>query len=565
MIDDALLSKYIRKFTVLCVEDNEMTMRIYESIFEEVFGSVLSAKDGVEGLELFHAHRIDIIITDHQMPNMSGIEFIKAVREYDKVVPIVLVSGIEEPALFMDALKYRVTSFIKKPFTVPDVMDILSDAVRIKIADIFLKKETQKQEKELELLAEHKKYSNYQEELSFQKELQIIQNDFYYRLSNQEISGTLYLSDFLYHPLDIISGDSYSARQLQDGKELYFIVDGMGKGVSASVSAMFLTEQLNYLIDKSVKSKVAFNLEEILKEAILYLQRSLLEEEVVSLSVVLIDSTGLSLQYASYSMPAILLMTKEGGIERLPSNNPPINKYMISVNIKTINLGHHSKLLMYSDGLNENPVKDENETYSKYIEDDFKSSMTREDLRQSIKQRLGTQEDDITFIFLHQLSLEEELASLTIEAKLASVEEANIWYENTIRHYFSNDETSIRNCLAFNELCMNAYEHGALGISNSQKHQLLENDEYFEYLLAAEQKQISSIDIHLYKIVNPNGTSYLLTHIQDQGTGFNTEILKNVFGLHKNFNGRGVSMSRDSSLGIYYNHKANGVYFLNQL
>jgi len=68
-------------------------------------------------------------------------------------------------------------------------------------------------------------YRRYQEDLGFEKELHILRNDFYYQYIESE---DITLVDFMYRPLDTMSGDAYTARRLSEHKTFYLIVDGMG-------------------------------------------------------------------------------------------------------------------------------------------------------------------------------------------------------------------------------------------------------------------------------------------------------------------------------------------------
>ena len=111
---------------------------------------------------------------------------------------------------------------------------------------------------------------------------------------------------------------------------------------------------------------------------------------------------------------------------------------------------------------------------------------------------------------------------------------------------------------------MNAYEHGNLGIAASTKNALMENDTYFDTLLSKEKECEKNIDVKIDKIEH-NSSIYIVTHITDEGEGFDTQILSEIFRNSETFNGRGVFVSRKNSSGIYYNNKGNSVLFLNRL
>jgi Serine phosphatase RsbU, regulator of sigma subunit len=64
----------------------------------------------------------------------------------------------------------------------------------------------------------------------------------------------LWHAEICYIPLDILSGDSYSIREVSDGKVMFFISDAMGKGLSASVTSILSTSFINHLIDEAIVS-----------------------------------------------------------------------------------------------------------------------------------------------------------------------------------------------------------------------------------------------------------------------------------------------------------------------
>jgi uncharacterized protein (UPF0335 family) len=111
---------------------------------------------------------------------------------------------------------------------------------------------------------------------------------------------------------------------------------------------------------------------------------------------------------------------------------------------------------------------------------------------------------------------------------------------------------------------MNAYEHGNFGITSEAKHQLLENNTYFRTLETKESECNKKIKVTINKIEYENN-SYIITSITDEGNGFDTKILREIFRNLKRFNGRGVFVSRRSSLGIYYNTKGNSVLYLHKI
>ena len=111
---------------------------------------------------------------------------------------------------------------------------------------------------------------------------------------------------------------------------------------------------------------------------------------------------------------------------------------------------------------------------------------------------------------------------------------------------------------------MNAYEHGNLGITASEKHKLIEEDIYYETLEEKEKNSNKKIEVKVCTL-SYKTSCYVITQITDEGKGFDTQILSKIFRNSRMFNGRGVFMSRKKSLGIYYNTKGNAVLYLNKI
>jgi len=417
------------------------------------------------------------------------------------------------------------------------------------------------QDKEFKELQDQQQYQSYQEDLAFAKELNILRNDFYYQMID---SASLSLVDFLYQPLDLISGDAYTARRIDINRTFYLIVDGMGKGLSASLTAMLMTSFINHIIDQMIEFD-SFSLDILVKESMSYIKPILLEEEVLAIDYILFDTAYNNLQYAKFAMPASLMQDKLQNIIKLKSNNPPLSKYQKNYSIDEYNIKNIEKFLFFSDGIVENITSDNATTYADYIENDFKQSFTREDLKQKFLKKINKAEDDITLIFINRIPFEEAANyQKNFTSSLIDVDKATQWYENLWSTLTDNIEISYKAGLVFTELYMNAYEHGNLGIDSKTKHRLLDDDVYFQTLQEKERSCNKKITVQVSKL-NYNTSNYIITQITDEGKGFDTQILSEIFRNSKTFNGRGVFVSRANSLGIYYNSAGTSVLYLHKI
>jgi anti-sigma regulatory factor (Ser/Thr protein kinase) len=279
-----------------------------------------------------------------------------------------------------------------------------------------------------------------------------------------------------------------------------------------------------------------------------------------------IDYKNLTIEYAKFAMPPSLMQSSKNEIVKVKSNNPPLSKYTNETKVSSLDISDMFKFLFYSDGVIENSVREGNKLYANYLEKDFLSSFTKDELREKILWKTQEQEDDMTFIFLNRLHCISAPVAIkkSFPTSLSAVDEANEWYANLWSSLTDDYKLAYNAGVVFTELFMNAYEHGNLGLSSVEKHALMEEDNYFSTLEKLEESSDKKIEVCI-NTLHYNNNRYITTTIRDEGKGFDTQILSDIFRDRKNFNGRGVYISRQASLGIYYNAKGTSVLFLHRI
>jgi two-component system, chemotaxis family, chemotaxis protein CheY len=106
------------------VVDDSSTMRriIINALTGAGYSDILEAGDGMEGLSALEKNPdVGIILTDWNMPNMNGLDFLQKVRETNKDVPIVMITTEAEKQNVVTAIKAGANNYIVKPFT-PEVL-----------------------------------------------------------------------------------------------------------------------------------------------------------------------------------------------------------------------------------------------------------------------------------------------------------------------------------------------------------------------------------------------------------------------------------------------------------
>ncbi len=555
---DKNILKSMKSLSLLCVEDNSTTRMIYNELFSEFFDHIILAENGEDGYQKYIANDIDLVITDYEMPILNGLAMSKKIKALNKEVPIILITAVIDTEVIIEALELNISSFLQKPIKLNKVIETITAAAKLIIANKYFKDQEYEKAKKQE---EKEEYSNFQEDLAFAKELNILRNDFYYQMRNANCNT---LIDFSYQPLDILSGDAYSARKIDDEQTFYLVVDGMGKGLSASLTSMLMTSFINYFIDTQLESN-NFDFHKLISESLKYIKPILLDEEALSIDYIILNCTNHTMQYAKFAMPVILMQTKENEVIRVKSNNPPISKYIDSFQISSYDIANVTKFLFYSDGMAESVTRFDDKLYMDYIEEDFLHSFTKENMREKLNWKVTKAEDDITFIFINKLDLETTLIfEKNFATSLEDIDNANEWYIDVWNSLTSDTQLIYDSGVVFTELFMNAYEHGNLDINLYTKNKLIEDGTYLETLMELEKETTKKINVKVNRI-EYDSSSYIITHIEDEGDGFDTQILSTIFRNTKAFNGRGVFVSRNSSLGIYYNSKGNSVLYLHKI
>jgi two-component system chemotaxis response regulator CheY len=111
----------------LIVDDSSTMRRIIKNSLKRIgFEDILEASHGKEALEIYED--ADIILTDWNMPEMDGLEFVKKVRSKDKSIPILMVTTNAAKDDIVEALKNGVNNYIVKPFT-PETLKEKVEAV----------------------------------------------------------------------------------------------------------------------------------------------------------------------------------------------------------------------------------------------------------------------------------------------------------------------------------------------------------------------------------------------------------------------------------------------------
>ncbi len=108
------------EMVALVVDDFSTMRRIVRNILRDLqFKDVIEAENGAEALKLLKSNKVDLVVSDWNMPVMTGLELLKEVRADDQLngLPFLMVTAEAQKENIVEAVKARVSNYIVKPFT----------------------------------------------------------------------------------------------------------------------------------------------------------------------------------------------------------------------------------------------------------------------------------------------------------------------------------------------------------------------------------------------------------------------------------------------------------------
>lgn len=109
-----------KNMKILIVDDFSTMRRIIKNLLRDLgFTNTIEADDGQSALPILKAGNIDFLITDWNMPGMSGIDLLKVVREDEtiKQIPVLMVTAEAKREQIIAAAQAGVNGYVVKPFT----------------------------------------------------------------------------------------------------------------------------------------------------------------------------------------------------------------------------------------------------------------------------------------------------------------------------------------------------------------------------------------------------------------------------------------------------------------
>ncbi|MCP4314065.1 MAG: response regulator [Bacteroidetes bacterium] len=112
---------------ILVCEDNPLTLRSIEYVLKNAGFDVVMAKDGDQGIRILNEEKVDLVITDINMPYTKGLELVRHVNtNLETKIPVIIVTGITLEETREHAIELGAKGFLTKPLD----LDVLVKTVR---------------------------------------------------------------------------------------------------------------------------------------------------------------------------------------------------------------------------------------------------------------------------------------------------------------------------------------------------------------------------------------------------------------------------------------------------
>ncbi len=118
-----------RNVSVLALDDDRTLLDVYSRAFARAGYRCITTQSGAEALTRIASEPIDVVITDLSMPGMSGVEFMRRVRERDADLPILVVTGAPAIDNAIESIDAGVFRYLTKPVMPAELVKSVGDAV----------------------------------------------------------------------------------------------------------------------------------------------------------------------------------------------------------------------------------------------------------------------------------------------------------------------------------------------------------------------------------------------------------------------------------------------------
>jgi two-component system chemotaxis response regulator CheY len=119
---------------ILIVDDSAAIRKILQRVLRQTdlsIGEIHEAGDGVEALATLETRKVDLVLSDINMPNMDGLQLLSRLREMGRMkgVPIVMITTEGGQGKVMEAVELGAAGYVRKPFTPEQIKEKIATLI----------------------------------------------------------------------------------------------------------------------------------------------------------------------------------------------------------------------------------------------------------------------------------------------------------------------------------------------------------------------------------------------------------------------------------------------------
>src|ERR1043165_3330491 len=122
----------VNEGNILLVEDDEAVRQVYSRLLKRDGFGVLLAQNGLEAMEVFEHADVDLVLSDIGMPDMNGVDLLKALRLRDLDVPVILMTGNPQLDSATEAVALGALRYLTKPVDAKELTRVATTAIRLR-------------------------------------------------------------------------------------------------------------------------------------------------------------------------------------------------------------------------------------------------------------------------------------------------------------------------------------------------------------------------------------------------------------------------------------------------
>lgn len=154
--------KKLSEFTIVLAEDDDLTSEVVAKFLTPLCKHLYLAENGARALQLFEAHKPDLVITDIEMPKLNGLELARTIRRKSISTQIIILTAYRRREYLLEAVNLQLTQYLLKPLSFDRIMKALQ------VSEAFL---ASNKFDVIYVFSKYEYYDKYRKELFYKSEV----------------------------------------------------------------------------------------------------------------------------------------------------------------------------------------------------------------------------------------------------------------------------------------------------------------------------------------------------------------------------------------------------------